>query len=324
MENETYLIIFLILVIIGLGIIIYKKKFNEKFTLTTPPTILPTIPPTTPQTTPPTIPPTTKPTTTPTTKPITTLTTTPETLFPINYSIKFNYITKDYISVKNPVNNFNLVGKSFTIEWWQFRSDINENAMFFNNGVIGLGEIKTPNSTIKNGWLFMVNGTTTKIFDTTPLNIKAPVNCKWNHIALSVIYNSPTNSQYFICINGNAIVRVGTSINKNPTKDLIIGNDPILNGYGFQGYIAGFRVIIGNALYTTNTYTIPSKNYINNINNINTSLLLASNKNNQITDLSNNNCLINKYGNAEIRINEPIPSNNFYPLETDSSFVSCY
>jgi microcystin-dependent protein len=221
------------------------------------------------------IPTTTMPTTTTTTTPIPTTTTTrpPDR----NGSIEFSG-DNSYIEIINSITDFDVAGVDYTIEWWQYRTDINNDVWFFNNDVIGFG--------LKYLKLKM-------LLDGSKMESRFPdliVNNQWLHIAISVKYNEDDNdiyntrSLYYIYVNGIEYATFSDyQTNKTPTSNLLIGNN---NSYpGFAGYITNFRFTKGKALYTTK-FTVPTQPLVPIEG---TTLLLAPINNYPSMDLTNKN-----------------------------------
>jgi hypothetical protein len=227
-----------------------------------------------------------------------------------NQLVIFN--PNSYLSVKNPVDNFNVIGKNFTIEFWLNNSRTVKENMFFENDVIGLGikrDSEDPNA--KSGvWKLKFNGKISYIYDKEDVNsnlTRPPGIDDIKHVALSVeIQEDPTKSKVYIAVDGNVIRRNMSSINKEPSSELTIGNKAGKKLISKLNYneeylnivqIAGFKFTIDKALYTQ-PYAVPS---INNPITDSVSFALCTDPiSNTYYDKSNNQCEVSKYGEIKV------------------------
>jgi len=163
-----------------------------------------------------------------------------------NWSNKFNGSNYLYTS---SIPSMSVGTGNFTVECWFYST-----AAFGNNGLFHISSTAggVPSSTggIAIGLQpsqinYYNNGTSTTVSYTTPIN-------QWNHIA--IVRSGSTGTLY---LNGSSLTTVSDSTNYSTTYAAV--GAYFSSSYLFSnGYISNFRVVVGTALYTGSTYTVPT------------------------------------------------------------------
>ena len=163
-----------------------------------------------------------------------------------NWSNKFNGSNYLYTS---SIPSMSVGTGNFTVECWFYST-----AAFGNNGLFHISSTAggVPSSTggIAIGLQpsqinYYNNGTNTAVSYTTPIN-------QWNHIA--IVRSGSTGTLY---LNGSSLTTVSDSTNYSTTYAAV--GAYFSSSYLFSnGYISNFRVVVGTALYTGSTYTVPT------------------------------------------------------------------
>ena len=164
----------------------------------------------------------------------------------LNWSNKFN--GSNYLYTSN-IPSMSVGTGNFTVECWFYST-----AAFGNNGLFHIsstaGGVPSGSGGIAIGLQssqinYYNNGTNTAVSYTTPIN-------QWNHIA--IVRSGSTGTLY---LNGSSLTTVSDSTNYSTTYAAV--GAYYSSSYLFpNGYISNFRVVVGTALYTGSTYTVPT------------------------------------------------------------------
>jgi hypothetical protein len=134
---------------------------------------------------------------------------------------------------------------SFTIEFWLYM--ISEGS---TQGIISIGDYT-------NGILFRHQSSTDSFYiNGTSYNWYSSTNCpisQWNHIAIT-----RENGNFSIYVNGFKILSGSNNADLGATRNVTIGASSHSTTEGLNGYIDGLRIIKGVALYTGQSFVVPS------------------------------------------------------------------
>jgi hypothetical protein len=134
---------------------------------------------------------------------------------------------------------------SFTIEFWLYM--ISEGG---TQGIISIGDYT-------NGILFRHQPTTDSFYiNGTSYNWYSSTNCpisQWNHIAIT-----RENGNFSVYVNGFKILSGYNNSDLGSTRNVTIGASSHNTGEGLNGYIDSLRIIKGVALYTGQSFVLPS------------------------------------------------------------------
>jgi hypothetical protein len=134
---------------------------------------------------------------------------------------------------------------SFTIEFWLYM--ISEGS---TQGIISIGDYT-------NGILFRHQASTNSFYiNGTSYNWYSSTNCpisQWNHIAIT-----RENGNFSIYVNGFKILSGYNNADLGATRNVTIGASSHSTAEGLNGHIDSLRIIKGVALYTGQSFVIPS------------------------------------------------------------------
>lgn len=165
-------------------------------------------------------------------------------------SLSFLGNATSYLSIPQ-TNEFNFGTGDFTIEWYQYQTDVNPYPRIFQVGNYTGGGISIGVSIEGGTFYYWTNNVFNQV---TYLNSSSYKN-KWVHFAISR-YNGVTK----VFMNGTSIFSMNDTNNFNGSNNLTISNESTRsNNAAFGGYINYFTWVKGVALYTTN-FTV-STNY---------------------------------------------------------------
>lgn len=177
-------------------------------------------------------------------------------------SLSFLGNATSYLRVPN-TNDFDFGTGDFTIEWYQYQTDLNPFTRIFQVGTLLGSTVSIGVSIERSGqsgiFYYWRNNAFTPISTISRSNY---IN-KWVHFAVS---RSSGRTQIFM--NGVSISSIVDTTNYNGTADLVIGNESSpANNTSFGGYITYFTWVKGIALYTSsftvsNTYPTLTNDYI--------------------------------------------------------------
>lgn len=168
---------------------------------------------------------------------------------------------------------FNFENKDFTVEMWINPSEYSSDAILFSNDADLNENTKVYSTKIKlteDGKIALVAN---KLFtglekdEIIVSNNRVPLNV-WSHIAVS-----RENGQFFIHMNG---AKEAANISNGLYLDFSIEGTTIgakikSNG-NFKGYIDSFRAVKDSAMYSKDTYNIPTRNFGSSDTSVITSL----------------------------------------------------
>ena len=164
------------------------------------------------------------------------------------------------LSIPNDID-FRMRTNIFTIEWFQYITDVTLGRIFsINTNEFSVSIEGTITSQTISLW---INGIGVPLYSGNVLK-------KWTHVAIV------RNNSYSIALYINGVVSnsvFNDSDLNNTTDSLLIGNELAEPDYGaYKGYITNFRWVNGSALYTSN-FNVPVSPLISVPN---TKLLLTS------------------------------------------------
>ena len=164
-------------------------------------------------------------------------------------SLYFAGDTTSYLRIPN-TDEFDFGTGDFTIEWYQYQTDLRPFPRIFQVGTIGVGSGASIGVSIESGsFYYWTNGSSNLVKNIASASYRN----KWVHFA---ICRSSGVTQVFM--DGISIYSMSDTNNFNGVNDLIIGNESSrTNNAAFGGYIAYFSWIKGVALHTSN-FTVPS------------------------------------------------------------------
>jgi hypothetical protein len=239
-------------------------------------------------------------------------------------SLSFLGNASSYLKIPN-APGLQLGTGDFTIEWYQYQTDSNSFPRIFQMGTFSEGEGTTFGVSIEP----LVGSTSAKFYywmngvkDGYPVKTLSFSSYKnvWVHFA---ICRSSGTTKIFM--NGTSILYMSDTTNYNGNKDLVIGNETIpANNTTFGGYMAYFRWIKGDALYTTN-FTVSTS--IPSLTNNTVLLLTASGStgtlgstvvNNNVSTTSNVPPILPPTYNTVTNVSN---QRYYMPLFTDNSLV---
>jgi len=239
-------------------------------------------------------------------------------------SLSFLGNATSYLRIPN-TDSFDFGTGNFTIEWYQYQTDVNSFPRIFQVGNYVGGTLTIGVSIEGGNFYYWTNNTPNFVQNISSSNYKN----QWVHFAISR-YNGVTK----IFMNGNSIFSMNDTNNFNGANDLIISNESTpSNSAAFGGYITYFSWVKGVALYTTN-FTV--SNYYPSLTSDSILLLTASSftgslgssvVNNNVSTiqsvppnfLSNNNNETNPTNPTNPRPTQPI--RYFQPLFSNNSLV---
>jgi hypothetical protein len=209
------------------------------------------------------------------------------------YSVLFNG-SNQYLT--SPNINFGL--NNFTIEGWFYPTSLGVLVSFWGTD---MGSGNNPKLALYVGSatnLYLDNGSGTIVMSVPTTNITTNA---WNHIALVRAGTGANQTSMYI----NGIIRSSATLSTNfstVTNTFNVGYIGEAGLYSFPGYISNFRIVNGNAVYTSNF--IPPTNALTAIANT----VLLSCQAPTFADSSNNHVTITVTGSPTISNITP-----FYP-----------
>ena len=152
-------------------------------------------------------------------------------------------------------SNFAIGTSAYTVEFWTYLEEWAGIPMrFFLMGVSGFDAIVLGHDDGTPDLWFQTKGTGSDNRSMVLNSYTPPLN-QWVHIAI-VRANTGTNGMSMY-ING-ARVAQGTDANNIPAKEFNVGGLDWANGYEVDGYMSDFRFVIGTAVYSGTTLTLPT------------------------------------------------------------------
>ena len=197
--------------------------------------------------------------------------------------------TGDYLTTPTGQTALTLGTNNFTVEMWFYpRTQVQTAPALFSS---------TPLLAMTNGILLQGTSSNNKLelwVNNTNLTASSTNNYmvlnQWNHVAVC----RTGGNTYVFYINGVAVNNVATNTTSLTANSWLVGYWTV-SGNEFTGYISGFRILNGTALYSGATITIPTAP----LTNITNTSLLLNYTNAGITDATAKNVL-ETVGNAQI------------------------
>ena len=189
-------------------------------------------------------------------------------------------------------SNFAIGTSAYTVEFWTYLEEWAGIPMrFFLMGVSGFDAIVLGHDDGTPDLWFQTKGTGSDNRSMVLNNYTPPLN-QWVHIAI-VRANTGTNGMSMY-INGERVAQ-GTDANNIPAKEFNVGGLDWASGYEVDGYMSDFRFVIGTAVYSGTTLTLPTAPLAAITN---TRLLLNMADGQAIDSAAQNNLTL--YGNAKV------------------------
>ena len=210
------------------------------------------------------------------------------------------YFSNDaIISGNTDISVWELQLNAFTFEWFQyFNGDLSVSPTVFDY----IGGYLTVYFGSDNTISLFVNG------DVYKFDLNTNIENSWNYFAITRQNNDPNT--WIVYQNGVQIGTFDKSIPYGQGQPLIIGgpSNYVRYNYGvgyFTGNITNFRVTNGAALYTSETYPVPTEPLNHDEGPGNTILLLSvDNSGHILDDSSDDNVQFSMYGNINPGFND--------------------
>jgi len=208
--------------------------------------------------------------------------------------------TGDYLSVSN---NALIATGDFTMEAWCYTSRNNA-----YQGIIGSGDSSnTAGARIVQGNTgnieFWVNGQSNTA-TALPLN-------QWNHVAIVRSGSGSNNISFYL--NGTRLAQV-TQTSSTSNNTVVVGRyyNNGTDQYHWLGYISNARFVVGSAVYSGSTYTVPTAP----LTAITDTQLLTC-QSNRFVDNSTNAFAITRNGDVSVQTFSPFPTLTAYAAGTN-------
>jgi hypothetical protein len=172
-------------------------------------------------------------------------------------SLSFIGDATSYLRIPNSAD-LNFGTGDFTIEWYQYQTDVNDFPRIFQIGSYDGAEISIGVSIESGTFFYWRNNSATGVTSLDPSQYKS----QWVHFA---ICRASGTTQIFMY--GTSIYNTSVVTNFSSSSDLVVGNEStpsIIAAFG--GYMVYFSWVKGTALRTAN-FTVPT-NYPSLTNNL--------------------------------------------------------
>ena len=172
-------------------------------------------------------------------------------------SLSFIGNATSYLRIPNSAD-LNFGTGDFTIEWYQYQTDVNDYPRIFQIGSYGGGGTSIGVSIESGTFFYWTNSYPNNVTYLDPSQYKD----QWVHFA---ICRASGNTQIFM--NGTSIFTMSNTTDFSSSDDLVIGNESSpSDDAAFGGYMVYFSWVKGTALRTAD-FTVPN-NYPSLTNNL--------------------------------------------------------